>query len=509
MINNTQKKFAWTTLADAAPEYELYLRRKEAAMASNKISYIDEQDQSELIMATKCPPPVTKPITPVLAGAPAIIRELRETHKYELDLYHHGVKDRNQWQAEHNKFFTSAAQALALYDDLFEIKSTIGVFIDNHRKATQLAYTLAKTAWIAGFNAHANTPAPLAAQLLSRIPLRPYWEDQGAQTLLPVPLQFTYDVYTAADRARHPYTVYCAVTAKITELFATGKASQRHYYEKLWHANVDSNQTPELFLQNEEIYIGLINQASDAPMDEVTKEDKLIKSVTGSLLKLQVDRLVNDKLDNEGARLMTWQKCIDACKKVLPYYADLEPEINMRSHRANFSSVPSYGVPTSRAERRHCPRCFSFTHQTLDKCTSTSCYKCHLSIPRKPDGRWTYHNSEKCDPPGQQATEEVRHVRFKDEAKKFENSAPRFKKSYDSNKRGSNSDRAPYRPSGGGSYHSTGGEMETTRAGGPARIVQSHYGSTAINDRGKKRDYEGNAKDPEIRGSTARAGRRA
>jgi hypothetical protein len=41
---------------------------------------------------------------------------------------------------------------------------------------------------------------------------------------------------------------------------------------------VDSNQTPELFLQNEEIYIGLINQTSDAPMDEVTKEDKLIKS---------------------------------------------------------------------------------------------------------------------------------------------------------------------------------------------------------------------------------------
>jgi hypothetical protein len=52
MIYNTQKKFAWTTLADVAPEYELYLRRKEAAMASNKISYIDEQDQSELIMAT-------------------------------------------------------------------------------------------------------------------------------------------------------------------------------------------------------------------------------------------------------------------------------------------------------------------------------------------------------------------------------------------------------------------------------------------------------------------------
>jgi hypothetical protein len=171
-----------------------------------------------------------------------------------------------------------------------EIKSTIGVFIDNQRKATQLAYTLSKTAWIAGVHAHANTPAPLAAQLLSRIPLCPYWEDQGAQTLLPVLLQFTYDTYTAADRGRHTYTMYCAVNAKITDLFATGYASQRHYYEKLWHANVDSNQTPELFLQNEKIYIRLISQASDAPMDEMTKEDKLIKSVTGSLLKLQVDQ---------------------------------------------------------------------------------------------------------------------------------------------------------------------------------------------------------------------------
>jgi hypothetical protein len=168
---------------------------------------------------------------------------LLKTMKHENE----SKTDRLNWRTDQARFVVKCNLALASFEDFFEATSTIGVFIAKHEKEVCNAFAASQENWLAAIAVHMQDPQMVAQQVAANVIASDYWQDEGKLSLLPAALQDIYDVCRARHKDWHPYTRYKVIWAKLSDLFATGKKSQKHTYEKMWQDNNDSNQTARAY----------------------------------------------------------------------------------------------------------------------------------------------------------------------------------------------------------------------------------------------------------------------
>jgi hypothetical protein len=337
-------KYSWDDATSAAPHWKAFCRNHTTELQRKEIAFVNDSVFCDAVMDSKLPRLLGEPAVPILAGTPVQNNEARKNFSFAENRWSKSKTERTAWRAEQSRFIMKSNLALASFEDFFEATSTIGVFIAKQEKEVSTLFAVSQDNWLVAIALHVQDPLMAAQQAAANVPAQDYWQDEGNSSLLPVALQATYDEWRVRYKEQHPYSRYKAIWAKLTDLFATGKKSQKHSYEKMWQDNNDSNQSARAYLNNEELWIELINEASDTPMTELEKEEKMFLTTTSAILKQQADRVWNDRTSG-GIRTFGWTQWMESCRNAISLQDQLvaaQPQVHqsVRSgpmdQRANF-----------------------------------------------------------------------------------------------------------------------------------------------------------------------------
>jgi hypothetical protein len=271
-------KYTWDDATSAAPHWRTFLRNHTTELQKKEIAFVNDAAHCNAIMEAKLPRLLGEPAMPLQAGTAAQNKDAHNIFVFAENRWKNSKNERVTYRADQARFLIKTNLALTSFEDFFESSSTIGVFIARHEKEVNTAFAASQELWQTALALHMQDPMVVAQLAAANVPALDYFQDEGNASLLPAALQGTYDAWRACYRDQHPYSRYKVIWAKLSDLFATGKKSQKHVYEAKWLANDDSLQTARAYLDNEELWIELINEASDVPLSEEEKEDKMWKS---------------------------------------------------------------------------------------------------------------------------------------------------------------------------------------------------------------------------------------
>jgi hypothetical protein len=385
------------------------VRNHTTELQRKEIAFVNDPIFCDAVMDSKLPRLLGEPAVPILAGTPAQNNEARKNFSFADNRWTKSKAERIAWRAEQTRFTMKTNLALATFEDFFEATSTIGVFIAKQEKDVSTLFAASQDNWLAAIAVHVQDPQMAAQQVAANVPVQDYWQDEGNSSLLPVALQATFDEWRVCYKEQHPYSRYKAIWTKLSDLFATGKKSQKHSYEKLWQENNDSNQSARAYLNNEELWIELINEASDIPMTELEMEEKMFLTTTSAILKQQADRVWNDRTSG-GIRTFGWTQWMASCRNAISLQDQLVatlPQVHQSARsgpmdqRANFVQASTKLQQQGRQEifkGGSCPRCAGADHSSPAACTATTCSACGANIEGKnpTNGKMVWHDARTC-----------------------------------------------------------------------------------------------------------------